>query len=83
VPSAASVDNAGIVIETIKRAEDGQGIILRLYESLGSPTTASLRTTFAHRSVRETNLMEIPSGPANLDRLDFTPFEIKTLLLEG
>jgi alpha-mannosidase len=83
LPSVASVDNPGILIETIKRSEDGNGIVLRLYESLGIPTTTALRTTFAHKSVRETNLMELPSGPATLDRLAFTPFEIKTLLLEG
>jgi alpha-mannosidase len=83
LPSAASVDNPAVLIETIKRAEDGQGIIVRLYESLGSPATAALRTTFAHNKVSETNLMEIPAGPADLDHLEFTPFEIKTLLLEG
>ena len=33
-------------------------------------------------TARETDLMEVPLGPVDLDRLEFTPFEIKTILLE-
>jgi alpha-mannosidase len=83
LPSAASVDNEAIIVETIKRAENGKGVILRLYESLGSSASTTLRTTIAHKTAYETNLMEIPIGTAILNRLEFTPFEIKTLLLEG
>jgi alpha-mannosidase len=81
--SAASVADPGIIIETIKPAESGTGVIVRLYESLGIPTTTALRTTIRHKTVRETNLIEAPLGTADLGKLAFTPFEIKTLLLEG
>jgi len=81
--SLAAVTDAGVVIETIKRAEHGGGVVLRLYESLGIPTTTALRTAIAHDSATETDLMEQPLRPIDLDRLEFTPFEIKTILLEG
>lgn len=81
--SVASVDNPAIVIETIKPAENGAGAIIRLYESLGSEATTALRVTLPHTTSRETNLMEIPAGSIDLGRLEFTPFEIKTILLEG
>jgi alpha-mannosidase len=81
--SVASTDHVGIVIETIKPAEGGRGVIVRLYESLGEPTTTALRTTLEHSRASETDLIERITGPADLDRLEFTPFEIKTILLEG
>ncbi|CAN5274261.1 glycoside hydrolase family 38 C-terminal domain-containing protein [soil metagenome] len=79
--SVASVDNEAIVIETIKRAE-GEGTVLRLYESLGRPTTTALRTTLAHGRARETDLLERPSHEIDLAHLEFGPFEIKTILLD-
>ena len=35
--SFAAVDDAGVIVETVKRAEHGDGVVLRLYESLGTP----------------------------------------------
>ncbi|GGF24376.1 alpha-mannosidase [Subtercola lobariae] len=80
--SVASVDHPGIVIETLKPAENQRGVIVRLYESLGEPTTAALRTTLKHSHASETDLIERITGPTDLGRLEFTPFEIKTILLE-
>ena len=81
--SVASVDEPGIVIETVKRAEQGDGVVLRLYESLGRATTTALRVGLPHAVAHETDLLESPTGVADLGRLSFTPFEIKTILLEG
>lgn len=78
----ATVDDPGIVLETIKVGENG-GTVLRLYESLGRETTTALRTRLAHATARETDLLERPTGVADLAALAFTPFEVKTILLEG
>lgn len=80
--SFAAVDDAGVIIETVKRAERVHGVVLRLYESLGRPITTALRVDLPHRTARETDLLERPSGEADLGRLVFRPFEIKTILLE-
>jgi alpha-mannosidase len=85
--SVASVDGgmaerSGVIIETIKLAEDGNGVVIRMYESLGEHTTVALRVTVPHASARLTDLLENPIGPADLGRLEFTPFEITTILLE-
>jgi len=72
-----------VIIETIKRAETGEGVALRLYESLGRSTTVALRLRQPYATAQLTDLLERPSGPADLDRLEFGPFEIKTILLEG
>ncbi|THG31826.1 alpha-mannosidase [Naasia lichenicola] len=82
LPSVASTTDPGVIIETIKPAEDGDGVVLRMYESLGRGTTTSLRTSLPHAAATETDLLERPVGTADLDRLEFMPFEIKTILLE-
>ncbi len=79
---AAHTDDPGVVIETIKPAEDGSGVIVRLYESLGRATTTALRTRVPHTRAIATDLIERPLGEADLDALPFRPFEIKTILLE-
>ncbi|HUK58281.1 MAG TPA: glycoside hydrolase family 38 C-terminal domain-containing protein [Stellaceae bacterium] len=78
-----SVEN--IVIETVKEAEDGQGIVLRLYEAAGRATAAELRCGFELAAAALTNLMEegeeaLPLA-GNAVRLDFRPYEIHTLRL--
>jgi len=85
LPSAASTDNPAVIVETIKPAESGHGVIVRLYESLGRPAVAALRTELPHARAHETNLMELPlgTGPLDLNRLEFTPFEIKTIHVQA
>ena len=72
-----------MIVETVKRAESGEGVVLRLYESLGRATTTSLTTTLPHTTATATDLLERPTGPADLGELAFGPFEIRTLLLRG
>jgi alpha-mannosidase len=80
--SFASVDDAGVVIETIKTAENGEGTVIRLYESLGRATTTALHTRLPHSTSQLTDLLERPLGAADLGALTLTPFEIVTILLE-
>jgi alpha-mannosidase len=81
--SMARTDDPGVVIETIKPAENGRGVVVRLYESLGRATTTALHVTLPHASAQLTDLLERPIEAAELDRLAFGPFEIVTILLEG
>ncbi|TKJ33431.1 MAG: hypothetical protein CEE38_20740 [Planctomycetes bacterium B3_Pla] len=74
--SFCSVDKPNVLLTTLKRAEDGAGIIIRLIETQGKPTTASV--TLPHISVTEatiTNLVE-----ANKARVVFTEHEIQVEL---
>jgi alpha-mannosidase len=48
----------GVVIEAIKRAEDGNGIIVRLYECFGRRSHARIVPGFAHSYVYECNILE-------------------------
>ena len=82
-----SVDAPHVVVETIKRAEDGQGMIVRLYESQRKRGRFTLTTTFPLAGAWRTNLLE-----ENQERLDVTgrslaleiaPYQIVTLRLRG
>jgi len=81
--SVASTTDAGVVIETVKQAESGDGVVLRLYESLGVATTTALRVALPHEDAVVTDLLERPVGDADLGAMVFRPFEIKTVLLRS
>jgi len=72
-----------VVVETVKRSEDGRDVIVRLYESSGSRTKTKVHFGFDVTSVRLVNLMEEDLGDASLSKggieLEFGPFEILTL----
>ncbi|MBA4383926.1 MAG: alpha-mannosidase, partial [Anaerolinea sp.] len=81
VVSMAQTDTPAVVIETIKRAHKGDGVVIRLFESQGAPAVCRLQTLFSSQIVVETDLMENELGNININinKLEFTPFEIKTI----
>lgn len=81
--SAARVSGSGVVLETIKRSEDGKAVVLRLFESLGENAEVSLTTRFAYERALFCDLLENPAGEADLTKLEFTPYQIQTVRLEG
>ncbi len=83
LPSFASTSDPGVVVETVKPAENGQGVVIRMYESLGRATSTALRTTLPHARATVTDLLERPLGPADLAHLELGPFEILTIHLEA
>ena len=80
-PSLVATNDPAVVVETVKITEDGRGVVVRAYESLGVPASVKLATTLPHASATETDLLERPIGPADLDALAFGPFEVKTIVL--
>ena len=76
-----------VVIETIKQAEDGQGLILRFYEAFRTRGPVELVFAAPVRAAWRCNLLE--ENEAQLDvqdghvlRLQVRPFEIVTLRVE-
>ena len=69
-----------IVIETIKVSEDEKGLIVRVYEANGQETVANLKTSEEFKAY-ETNMLEENPKAIKLDKLKFTPYEIKTIYL--
>lgn len=81
--SFASLDVPGVMIETVKRAENGEGWILRLYEYHQCHRKARLKLGFQPSVAWECDLMEQNEQPLDITEegipLTFTPYEIKTI----
>lgn len=74
-----------VILDTMKMAEDGKGIILRFYESSGAREQVRLHWKFPAAKAMVVNLleeeMEEPLVNDGEVVLDFHPYEIKTLKL--
>ena len=85
VGSLVSVDVPNVVIETVKQAEDGNGIIVRLYEDQRFRNKATILAGFALAEAYICNLLE--ENETQLDvsddavQLEMTPYKIVTLRL--
>ncbi|MDV3249903.1 alpha-mannosidase [Devosia sp. BK] len=80
----ATLSSDQIAIETVKQSEDGQRMILRLWETQNKAGTVTLTLPSATR-ISETDLYEADtstlSESAKTIDLTFKPFEIKTIAL--
>ena len=86
IPSLFSLSNSGIICEAVKNAEDIEGAyILRLYESERNHANCKLKLSGTKKAYLANMLeekeeeLEIVNGEVSLR---FTPFEIKTILVE-
>ncbi|MGC9521160.1 MAG: alpha-mannosidase [Anaerolineae bacterium] len=81
--SLLQLDTPAVIVEAVKHAEEGDAIVLRLYEATGASVDASLHLGFDVAAAAEADLMENPLRELpvsdNAVELAFTPFEIKTL----
>jgi alpha-mannosidase len=83
------IDGLLLSLGSLKRAEDGDEVILRLYEPHGNRGRATLRFQLPVQRIERVNLLEEPVAGTSLvvsdDRtavhLDVRPFEVVSLRL--
>jgi alpha-mannosidase len=76
-----TVDTPQVRVEAIKRAEDSDAVIVRLYEAWGRPCHARLTTSLPAGRVTRCDLLERERSETSL-ALDFRPFQVVTLKVE-
>ncbi|MCS7030461.1 MAG: glycosyl hydrolase-related protein [Gloeomargarita sp. SKYG116] len=79
-----TIDAANLILATVKKATDARGIVLRIYEAYGQPTSAMIAPQIPAQAIWECDLHEQPRhclSQGTPFRLDFSPFGVKTLLL--
>ena len=85
-PGAWVTVEGGLVLQTVKRAEDGDGLVLRLYEPHGGRGTATVALDRPARSALRADLLEEATGAAEVRDgaivVPFRPWEIVTLRVD-
>jgi alpha-mannosidase len=80
--SLFTIFNHGIILDCMKPAEDGNGIVIRLYEAYGSRGRVELKSSLHILSVCETNPLEEELQSImvanNAFEFTFAPFEVRT-----
>jgi alpha-mannosidase len=81
--SLFSVSSPNVIIETVKQAEDGNGIIVRLYEGERNRGAVTIQAGFAVQGVYECNLLEENAEKFTVENnsvtLNMRPYQIATL----
>lgn len=81
--SFAAVDDASLVLDTIKRAEDSDALVLRLYEAHGGRGTGRLRLNLPFESARLANGLESDGDELEIEDgaivLPYTPHQLLTV----
>jgi alpha-mannosidase len=76
------IDQPGVIIDTVKKAEDSDAVIVRLYEAFGCKQSAVLTSSLPVASVARCNLLEVQDDLLAWNGklgLELTPFQIVTL----
>ncbi|MCS6781844.1 MAG: glycoside hydrolase family 38 C-terminal domain-containing protein [Gloeomargarita sp. SKYBB_i_bin120] len=79
-----TLDTPHVCLAAVKKAMASEAMVLRLYETRGQPTQARLVSHIPVREIWECDLQERPQrclGQGAAWTLDFSPFQVKTLLL--
>jgi alpha-mannosidase len=83
--SLIEVDTPQVIVEAIKRAEDSDAVIVRLYEAWGRGATAHIRTTLPASRAFLCDLLERDSAEVAVHdgviELELSPFKVMTLKL--
>lgn len=85
-----SVDRNNAVIETVKKAEEDDAIIIRIYEAFGMRTRLSLMTPLQILKASETDLLDNDKASLSVEKerniykisFHIKPYEIKTIKLQ-
>jgi alpha-mannosidase len=78
----ASVDADNVIVDTVKKAEDGKALIVRLYEAYGQRGEVTLTFGNPPKKITECDLMEENDTPVALHQssvaFQIKPYEIRT-----
>lgn len=83
--SLVKCQNANIITETVKQAENGNGIVIRLYDAWDMKSKAKLDFAFNAKKIYLCDMLENPIeeiGSGSTAELNVNNFEIVTILAE-
>jgi alpha-mannosidase len=75
-----SINRNNVIISTIKKGEDNEHIIVRLYETEGNSSQVELQSAFRVNKLQKTNIIEEKPSPVN--SMELGQYAIETFQLE-
>ena len=86
VKSFASIDSPNLVLDTIKKAEDSDAIVLRFYECHGARGSAKLTLGFPVKGAALCNILEEEQSDLKLRgdgeiELNYMPYQIISMIV--
>ena len=83
--SLFEISASHVMVDAVKKAEDGDRLVLRLHEFAGARGSVTIRSDAVVRSWQPCNLLEEPTGE-RMDDSEITfsinPYEIKTFIVD-
>jgi len=80
--SFSALGAPNLVISAVKKSDLDSAILLRVYETEGSPAETEVTFLGQKREFREVNLLEEDAGPAGQQLLKASPYAIKTIKIQ-
>jgi alpha-mannosidase len=80
--SFLSVNGDNLVVSAIKKADRGDGVIVRLFDMRGDSAATPLTFLGRNRNFSETNMLEEDLKRGNQSTLHLRPYEIDTVRLD-
>lgn len=77
--SFLSVQGDSLVVSALKKADKGDGLVLRLFEEVGQRVDTPIRFAGREQSFERVNLLEEPSEPAAISTLHVMPYRIESI----
>jgi alpha-mannosidase len=77
--SFLTVPGDTLAVTAIKKADKGDGIIVRFFETAGKPADTSVQFMGRQRSFRSVNMLEEPAPDKDVQTLHVKPYEIDTV----
>ncbi|MDE5417395.1 glycosyl hydrolase-related protein [Labilibaculum sp. DW002] len=75
-----SIDQENVIVTAIKKAEDSEALVVRLYDTEGKEVSVNLKSFFGLENLQHTNIIE--EYPKAVKQIKVTPFAIETYQLD-
>jgi alpha-mannosidase len=76
-----SIDCDNVIVTAVKKAEDGEGIVVRMYDAEGKAASVKLDSHFRLENLQQTNIIE--ENPVAVSSIEISPYSIDTYRLDA
>lgn len=74
-----SIDKKNVIVSCVKKAEDSNDIVVRMYDADGQASNVKLQSFFKLKGIQKTNIIE--EYPKDVTKMEINPFSIETYKL--